>query len=174
MRNVDAFIQKMKTLRSYLRDELKWSQVKMKKQANRDRHSISKFRVGDKVMLDARYIKTVRPNNFLDYKNLDLYKITRAMNNSAYELDLLQAMSSLFNVFHSWLLHLDDGRSLQGQVEESSSGIEIDEDIEWLVEEIIDSRIDDRKNDSRTDLRGCLQYRIKFVGDGTKRPKWQN
>lgn len=174
IRNADAFIKKLEALRVYLRDELKWSQAKMEEQANRDRHPAPEFRVGDKVMLDARYIKTVRPNNSLDYKNLGPYEITRAINNSAYELDLPEAMNSLFNVFHPWLLHLDDGRPLRGQIEDPPPEIEIDGEVEYPVEAIIDSRIDGRKNDPRTGLRGCLQYRIKFTGYDTDRHQWQD
>ena len=69
MRNIDAFIQKMKTLRNYLRDELKWFQIKMKKQINQNKHSISKFQVKNKIMLNVKYIKTMKSNIFLNYKN---------------------------------------------------------------------------------------------------------
>ena len=73
----------------------------MKKQANRNKHSTLKFRVKNKIMLNAKYIKTMRLNNFLNHKNLDFYKITRAINNIVYELDLLEIINNLFNVFHS-------------------------------------------------------------------------
>ena len=155
MRNVDTFIEKIKTLRSYFRDELKWSQTKMKKQTNRNKYSTSKFRVENKVMLNAKYIKTMRSNNSLNHKNLDLYKITRAINNIVYELDLLEIMSNLFNVFHSWLLHLNDEKSFQNQMKKTSSRIEINEDIKWSIQKIIDSRINDRMNDSRTNIKEC-------------------
>ena len=130
MRNVDAFIQKMKTLRNYFRDELKWFWIKMKKQINRDKHSISKFRVENKIILNVKYIKTIKSNIFLNYKNLNLYKITRVINNNVYEFDFLEIMRNLFNVFHSWLLHLNDDKSLQNQVKKFLSRIKIDENIE--------------------------------------------
>ena len=146
----------------------------MKKQTNRNKHSTSKFRVKNKIMLDAKYIKTMKSIFFLNHKNLDLYKITRAINNIVYELDLLEIMNNLFNVFHSWLLHLNDERFFQSQMKKTSSRIKIDEIIEWSIQKIIDSRINDRKNDSRTNIKKCLQYRIKFVENDIEKVNWQN
>ena len=60
------------------------------------------------VILDARNIKTTRPNKSLDYKNLGPFEIIRVINNLAYELKLLPAMEGIFLVFHPWLLYLDN------------------------------------------------------------------
>ena len=59
-------------------------------------------------MLNAKNINIKRNNKGLDYKNLGLFIIKRVINNSAYELDLGQALASMFPVFHPWLLHLVD------------------------------------------------------------------
>ena len=115
-KNVDKLIEKLEILRIYLRKKLKWTQNKMKKQINRDRHSTSKFRVNDTIMLNARFQKLTRLNASLNYKNLNFFKIAKMYHkNSAYKLDLLAIMKNIFLVFHSWLLHFDDDVLLKEQ-----------------------------------------------------------
>ena len=62
-------------------------------------------------MLDNRSIKITRPNKFLDYKNLDPFKIIRAINNIAYKLELSEGIN-IYPVFYPWLLYLDNSDSL--------------------------------------------------------------
>ena len=171
----DAFINKISSLREYLRSELKWAQSYQADQKNRHRLPAPEFRVGDKVMLDSRNIKTTRPSKSLDLKNLGPYKIVRAINNMAYELELPKSMSGIFPVFHPWLLHLDNSEPLPGQRIEPPPPVHIDESGEdYDAEEILDSRIDKRKNDPYTGSKGCLMYKIKYTGyDVDARPTWQ-
>lgn len=100
MKNADRFIQHQEKLREFLRNELIWARAKQEDQANKRRHAASELRVGNKVMLDSRYISTIRPNRGLDYKNLGSFEIIRAINNSVYELDLPKSMKEVFPVFH--------------------------------------------------------------------------
>ena len=96
----DSFVMKMQELRKYLREQLLWIQALQAEQANRRRHPAPEFKVGDMVMLDARNIKTTRPNKSLDHKNLGPFEIVRVINNSAYELKLPPAIEGIFPVFH--------------------------------------------------------------------------
>ena len=121
-------------------------------------------KVGDMVMLDARNIKTERPNKSLDHKNLGPFKIVRAINNMAYELELPDGMD-IFPVFHPWLLHMDNSDPLPGQLENPPPPTKVDEEgSEHFVDEVTDSRIDKRRVDPMTGKRGCLVYRFKWTG----------
>ena len=51
-------------------------------------------------MLNTKNIKTKRNNKGLDHKNLGPFTIKCVINNIVYELDLGQALSSIFPVFH--------------------------------------------------------------------------
>ena len=74
----------------------------MKKQINRDRHSTSKFRVNDMIMLNVRFQKITRFNASLNYKNLSFFKIIKIYHiNNAYKLNLLATMKNIFSIFHS-------------------------------------------------------------------------
>ena len=129
------------------------------------------------VMLDARNIRTSRANQSLDHKNFGPFKIMRVVDNPAYKLKLLPSMSSIFPVFHLCLLHLDKSDPLPGQIISPPSPISFDEDIglgEYIAEEILDSRIDKRRKDLISRKRGCLMYKIKFMGrdEWNPNPDW--
>ena len=51
-------------------------------------------------MLNIKNIKTKQLNKGLNAKNLGLFKITRVINNIAYELELLSIITSIFPIFH--------------------------------------------------------------------------
>ena len=175
MRDADKLIEKLETIRVFLRDELKWAQAQQEHQANRRRQPATEFRVDDKVMLDSRFLKTLRPNSGLDYKNLGPFTINRVISNSAYQLDLPESMSGVFPVFHPWLLHLDNSDPMPGQEDDEPDPVARDVDgDEYSVDEILNSRVDRRKNDPATGQRGCLQYQIKWTGyaNVNTRPEW--
>ena len=62
-------------------------------------------------MLDSRNIKTIRSNKFLDYKNLNPFKIIRAINNIIYKLKLSKSIN-IYSIFYPWLLYLDNSDPL--------------------------------------------------------------
>ena len=163
MRNVDRFIAKQKKLKQYLKNELKWFQVKQEKYVNAHRASAFEFKMNDIIMLNARYIKIMRFNKNLDYKNLSFFKIIRVIDNCVYELELPQIMKGCFSVFHLWFLHFDDENSMfeQQNVQSSSVAIDANENL-WEIDEILNSKIDKRMNDSVTKTKDCLRYRVKW------------
>ena len=117
MKNADAFVKKIENLQQHLHFELIWAQAKQVEQANARRHPAFELRVGDKVMLDFRFITTMRPSKSLDHKNLGSYIIKKVINNAVYQLNLSESMKSVFSVFHPWLLHLNTSNSLSEQHE---------------------------------------------------------
>ena len=56
--------------------------------------------MGDIVILDTRNIKTDRPSRSLNYKNLGPFKIIKALDNMAYELELPLVIKGIYPVFH--------------------------------------------------------------------------
>ena len=66
-------------------------------------------------MLDSRNIRIIRSNKSLDYKNLKLFKIIKAINNMTYKLKLSDEIN-VYLVFHLQLLYLDNSDSLFKQI----------------------------------------------------------
>jgi hypothetical protein len=86
---------------------MKWAQENQAEYANDHRHPAPQFKVGDYVMLDARNLRTTRPNASLDYKNRGPFEIIGVVDNhTAYKLRLPPSMGRVHDVFHPWLLHL--------------------------------------------------------------------
>lgn len=174
VKNADKLVAKLKGLREFLRAEVKWAQAKQEEYANQHRAPAPEFKVGDMVMLDARFQATRRQSKSLDYKNLGPYRVTRKIDGMAYELELPATMAGVFPVFHPWLLHLDDGAPLRGQRTAEPGPVEPEGD-EWEIDEIMGSKIDRRRNDPETGARGgCLRYLVRWTGhenDNTT-PQW--
>lgn len=72
------------------------------------------FKIGDKVILNIKNIRTTRLIKSLDYKNLVPFKIIRVIDNNAYELDLPEAINGVFPIFYPWLLYLNKSNPLPG------------------------------------------------------------
>ena len=118
----------------------------------------------------------MRFNKFLNYKNFDSYKIIEVINNCAYKLKLFESMQSIFFVFHSWLLHLNESNSLFEQRQTKSFSIIIEKESKWKLNKIVNLKIDKRINDFITKTREMLQYRVKYKNWDTWNQtfKWQS
>lgn len=127
-------------------------------------------------MVDGRFIKTSRPSNSLDYRNLGPFTITKIVNNHSYMLDLPPTMK-IFPVFHPWLLHLHETSPLEGQVQEPPGPVntETEEEPEWWVSEIVDARLHKGMRDHITGKKGLLQYKAHYPGwpEWNANPSWQ-
>ena len=66
---------------------------------NRKRLLAFAFKIDDIIILDSKIIETTRLNKFLNYKNLELYRITRVINNIIYELELLDELN-IYLIFY--------------------------------------------------------------------------
>ncbi|KAK1912608.1 hypothetical protein P3342_004544 [Pyrenophora teres f. teres] len=130
----------------------------------------SRFAVGDWVLLNAKHIKTERPVKSLDHKNMGPYQITRVIDNMAYELDLPESLKNIFPAFHPWLLQPYEDDALPGQPRANDHAppevhLNDEGDTEYVIAQVLDSRIRNTMNDPHTGRRGCLQYKVEWVGD---------
>ena len=71
----------------------------MTKYANQKRLPASTFKVEDIIILDGRNIKIIRLNKLLDYKNLEPFRVSRAINNMVYKLKLPNNIN-VFSIFY--------------------------------------------------------------------------
>ena len=142
---------KMQEVWEFLQDQLTLSQTRMEEFANRKRQPPPRYRVGDKVWLSTRNIRTQRPSRKLDHKQIGPFTILKRIGTTSYKLDLPQSMK-IHPVFHSNLLRLDPNDALPSQHTLLSPPIIVDGAEEWEVERILDSRIRYRK----------LQYKAQW------------
>ena len=61
---------------------------------------ILKFRNDNLIILNNKNIKIIKPNKFLNYKNLKPFKIIREINNITYKLKLSKFIKNIFLIFY--------------------------------------------------------------------------
>jgi len=135
---------KMKDIWEFLQDQLTLSQTRMEDFANRKRKQPPRYRVGDRVWLSTKNIRTQRPSKKLDYKHIGPFTILQRIGTTSYKLNLPQSMR-IHPVFHSNLLRLDPNDALPFQHIPPPPPIIVDGEEEWEVERIVDSRLHYRK-----------------------------
>jgi hypothetical protein len=158
-RDAEKFAQTMNEILEYLRSESIAAQARYETQANRHRRPARQYREGDHVWLDARNIKTLRPQKKLDWKNIGPLKITKVISPYAYRLELPASMK-IHPVFHTNLLKPAATDPLPGQNPDPPPPVEAEGVEEWEVEDIVDSRWDRRGRGGRP----RLKYTVKWAG----------
>ena len=148
------FATNMDKVESYLHDEMLWAQAVYEKQANRRRMPPPNYKVGDRVYLSARNLRTRRPSPKLDWKSLGPYKIIERVGPLAFRLELPPTMA-IHDVFHVNLLRPAPDDPLTGQALPAPPPVFVDDLPEYAVEAIVDSMRDRR--------RGVL-YKVQWVG----------
>ncbi|KAI0992022.1 hypothetical protein K3495_g16164, partial [Podosphaera aphanis] len=151
------FVNQMEELNNFLRENMKTAQAFYEKHSNRHRSPPTAYKVGDRVFINARNIKTKRPSKKLDWKNLGPFLITEIVSSHAYRLKLPEDLKSIHPVFHTSLLRPDPNNPFPGQTNEANPPIEVDSMGEDLYE--LDAILGSRRTD-----RG-FEYLVKYTGD---------
>ena len=148
---VAANLQKIHAL---VKAEMATAQYQHAEAYDKGRSPAPRFEPGDRVWLDARFIKTTRLAGKLDWKKLGAVPVKRAIGSHAYELEFpanikvqpLQLISLLSPVAED---------SLPSQIVPPPPPMQVEgKEPEYHVEAVEDSR----------KFRGTLQYRVRWVG----------
>ncbi len=175
LEHADKIVARTEATREWLQTQIAWAQEEMEWHANRTQQPHPEYWLGDEVYVDARHFAAERPSRSLGLKNAGPWKITRVIDNKAYELDIPQDLkdAGLTPIFHPWKLHLAPSNPYPGQAQEPQPAIMItegdDDEVheEWEVLEVVDCR--------ETKWFG-VQYKAKYIGnwdEWNSRPPWQ-
>ena len=112
---------------TFLQDQLAWSQDEQTQFANKTRQAHLKYKIGDKMYVDARHFASEREKKLLNLKNTRPWEIIQNINNKAYELAIPETLKAagLTSIFHLWKLHLALNNPFPGQILLSGPPIEI-------------------------------------------------
>lgn len=147
------FQDRMEKLESFLRAEIRFAQDVQAEQADKHRIPPPVLKIGQRVWLLRKFIKTTRPSKKLDFKRLGPFPISRKISSHAYELELPESVK-LHPVFHVSLLEPAANDPLPGQQQVPPLPVIVDGEEEYFIAEILDVRRRYRK----------LQYLVRWAG----------
>ena len=110
------------------------------------------FKVGDRVWLLTRDMRTTRPSKKPNYNQAGLYTVSKTINNNTYNLDLPKTIRN-HNVFHISLLNWYTPPTI-GKPSSQPHTVIIDDSEEWKVDWTLDSKRCYRK----------LHYLVQWAG----------
>jgi hypothetical protein len=122
---------------------------------------VQKYKIGDKVWLVRKNLKTKRPCDKLDYKRLGPFSIVRVINDVAVELKLPPTMG-VHNVFHVSLIEPHKQNTIEGRVELPPPPVEVESGIEYEVEDLLDHRFKGKQ----------IYYLVLWKGYGPDERTW--
>jgi hypothetical protein len=158
----EAFIARLREATEVAQAAMAAAQERQEEYANRTRQVAEQFRVGDKVWLRLKNIKTDRPSKKLDWRNAK-YEVTELVGSHACRLNTPPGIHNVFNVM---LLKRagDDPLPSQSQDDVQPPAITTDDpdsEEEWQVEEILQSK----------QTRRGTKLLVKWTGYA--RPTWE-
>lgn len=134
-------------------------------QANRYRNPSPAYKVGDKVWLNLKNIKTDRPNRKLDDRSAK-FIVTEVVGPHSYRLDVPPGVHNVFNVDLLRPAGVDPLPS-QEQDDYQPPPILTDRQEWWIVEAVLDERMKRKRGQQRPQK----QYQVKWKGYA--RPTWE-
>jgi hypothetical protein len=142
---------------------MSYAQQVQEEATNRHRQQSPSFRVGDKVWLNLKNIRTDRTTKKLDAKHAK-FTVTEVIGSHSYRLD---TPPGIHNVFHSQLLRPASSDPLPSQIQDDSQPQPqlVGDEEEYDIEEIL------REKTLRRGRRKTQQYLVKWTGYA--RPTWE-
>ena len=108
----------------------------MRKNTNTYRAEHPLFQIGDKILINAKNIRTRRPSKKLNHRYLELFPITKLIGTKAVRVGLSKTMHC-HNVFHVSLLEPYWSNTFDGRKRRLSESVIIDDDEEYKSEKIL-------------------------------------
>ncbi|KAL5533015.1 hypothetical protein ACEPAF_4789 [Sanghuangporus sanghuang] len=153
--SAEEFAKHVKEVHELAQGNLTQANEDMKRFYDRHAGKSITYEAGQKVFLDGRNIKTIRPTKKMDDKWFGPFEVVEKVGASAYRLKLPKTWKKVHPVFNEILLKPAVQPSFESQKKPPPPPpVIIDEQEEYEVEEILDSRLH----------RGKLQFLVKWVG----------
>src|SRR5436189_4214280 len=97
------------------------------------------FQVGDKILINAKNMRTRRPSKKLNHRYLEPFPITKLIETKAIRVGLLKTMH-YHNVFHVSLLEFYRSNTFDGRKERLPKSIIVDDDEKYEPKKILQAK----------------------------------
>ena len=101
---VDAFVTRMKKLKSLLKKQMIITQIDYKQYVNKSKILVFVYKVENMIYFNIENIITRKLCLKLNYKNIDFYKIIKMFDSISIKLQLSSNIQNFHFVFHVHLL----------------------------------------------------------------------
>lgn len=145
-------------LNQVLKSEIALAQERYKIHADERRLEPPDFKVGEKVLVSAKHIRTTRPTDKFSELFLGPYEIVDHPSRNAFTLHLPTHMRSIHPTFHVSQLERIPENPIPGRVQSPPPPIIIDGDQTFEIYPILDSKYDRRRRDCQ------LLYYVRYIG----------
>jgi len=160
----DGLVEKIRAAQAELRTTLQHAQERYKEQHDRHVLPAPEIKVGDKVWLNRRNIRTTRPSRKFDVKRMGPFRVLELVGDAKLACKLeLPAQMQIHPIFHVSPLEPYRESTLPGRVQAIPHPVEVEGELEYEVARILDSKIERRK----------LKYLIDWVGYGPEERTWE-
>ena len=151
----EEYVENLAKFRKDMRETLILARERMAKYYNRNiSEKEPTFKVGDKVMVNAKNIKPKRKSKKLDHKMRGPFKVKRLIGSYAYELALPYGAGKVHPVYHISLLEPYHRNEIRGRRSPSPQlVVDLGDDI-WEVGKILASRVYKKR----------VQYLVRWKG----------
>jgi hypothetical protein len=156
------FVIDLDELHEELHRQIAEAQCRYQGPADAKRNPALDFKVGDRVFVNAKFLRTTRPSRKLSEKFLGPYEIIAKPGTHSFTLRLPDSMRAVHPVFHVSQLEPAHPNSILNHLEDPLPPVIIEGEPEYEISEILDSKIDNRR-------RACkLLYLVRWAGyEGT-------
>ena len=159
----------LKEVHARMLEQLKETREAMSKYYDRMRLEPPPFKVGDKVLLQGKNLKTKRPSKKLGHKMEGPFPIVKFIGTHAVKLKLPKMMKC-HNVFHISLLEPYRVNALEERRPVRLEPIEVEGEEEWQVERIIRSEWRQKRRNGPRWVEFLTQWKGYPIGEAT----WEN
>ena len=160
----EEYVENLTKLRKDMREILILATERMAKYYNRNVYEKEPtFKVGDKVMVNAKNFKTKRKSKKLDPKIRGPFKVKRLIGSYTYELALPYGAGKVHPVYHMSWLEPYHRNEIPGTGSPSPQPVvDLGNDI-WEVGKILASRVHRRR----------VQYLVRWKGSSPDEDTWE-
>ncbi len=155
------FIVNLDELHQFLCNEITQAQSRYKIEADKCRNPAPLFKVGDKVFLSSKHIKTTHPTAKFAEKFLGPFEIISQPGSHSFMLKLPSDLRTIHPVFHISQLEPVEENTIPNRTQPPPPPVEVEGEEQYKIAHILDSKLDR--------WFWCpLLYRIQWLGyEGT-------